>query len=88
MTNPEQESKRTKHTLTRRTLHYYWIATRNHLGLFLGLLASTIGFVGLLTYGNPYVMSLIVDRVSAGPVTSRRSSSSMCLVRHAVSSRT
>ncbi len=68
MTNPEQESKRTKHTLTRRTLHYYWIATRNHLGLFLGLLASTIGFVGLLTYGNPYVMSLIVDRVSAGPV--------------------
>lgn len=55
-------------TLTRRTLHYFWIATRRHLGLFLGLLASTIGFVGLLTYGNPYVMSLIVDRVSAGPV--------------------
>ncbi len=24
--------------------------------------------MGLLTYGNPYVMSLIVDRVSAGPV--------------------
>ncbi len=55
-------------TLTRRTLFYYWVATRKHLGLFLGLLASTIGFVGLLTYGNPYVMSLIVDRVSAGPV--------------------
>ena len=57
-----------KGTLTRRTLFYYWVATRKHLGLFLGLLASTIGFVGLLTYGNPYVMSLIVDRVSAGPV--------------------
>ncbi len=53
---------------TRRTLHYYWIATRKHLGLFLGLMASTIGFVGLLTYGNPYVMGLIVDRVSAGRV--------------------
>ncbi len=31
-------------------------------------MASTIGFVGFLTYGNPYVMGLIVDRVSAGPV--------------------
>ncbi len=31
---------------------------------------STIGFVGFLTYGNPYVMSLIVDRVSAGSVAS------------------
>lgn len=57
-----------KHSTTSRTLHYYWIATRNHLGLFITLLAATIGFVGLLTYGNPYVMSLIVDRVAAGSV--------------------
>ncbi len=61
-------AKESERTLTRRTLHYFWVATRRHLGLFLGLLASTIGFVGLLTYGNPYVMSLIVDKVSAGPV--------------------
>ena len=58
-----------KPSLTRRTLHYYWQATRNHLGLFWLLIATTIGFVGLLTYGNPYVMSLIVDRISAEPVT-------------------
>lgn len=63
-----QKAPSSKGTLTRRTLFYFWVATRKHLGLFLGLLASTIGFVGLLTYGNPYVMSLIVDRVSAGPV--------------------
>ncbi len=57
-----------KQSLTRRTLHYYWIATRKHLGLFVTVILSTIGFVGFLTYGNPYVMSLVVDRVSAGPV--------------------
>ncbi len=67
-TGTAKDGSEPKGTLTRRTLHYYWIATRKHLGLFLGLLASTIGFVGLLTYGNPYVMSLIVDRVSAGAV--------------------
>lgn len=54
-----------------RSLHYYWLATRNHLGLFVALVASTIGFCGFLTYGNPYVMSLIVDRISADPGGSR-----------------
>ena len=57
-----------KQSLTRRSLHYYWLATRNHLGLFVALVASTIGFCGFLTYGNPYVMSLIVDRIAAEPV--------------------
>ncbi|MCI2242371.1 ABC transporter ATP-binding protein [Adlercreutzia faecimuris] len=55
-------------SLTRRTIHYYWQATRRHLGLFVLLIATTVGFCGLLSYGNPYVMSLIVDRVSAEPV--------------------
>ncbi len=53
---------------TWRTLHYYWAVTRKHLGLFVLLIASTIGFVALLTYGNPYVMSQVVDRVSEGAV--------------------
>ena len=53
---------------TWRTLHYYWAVTRKHLGLFVLLIASTIGFVALLTYGNPYVMSQVVDRVSEGSV--------------------
>ena len=59
-----------RQSLTMRSLHYYWLATRNHLGLFVALVASTIGFCGFLTYGNPYVMSLIVDRISAAPVGS------------------
>lgn len=65
-----RSNTREKQSLTRRTLHYYWIATRNHLGLFVTVVLATIGFVGFLTYGNPYVMSLIVDRVSQGSVPS------------------
>ena len=53
---------------SRRTLHYYWAVTRRHIGLFALLMTSTFLFVALLSYGNPYVMSLIVDRVSAGTV--------------------
>ena len=53
---------------TRRTLHYYWWATRRHLGFYIGMIVSTIGFGVLLSYGNPFVMSLIVDRISAEPV--------------------
>lgn len=54
---------------TRRTLHYYWQVTRKHKGLFWGLIVSTFLFVALLSYGNPYVMSLVVDRVSEGGVS-------------------
>ncbi len=53
---------------TKRTLHYYWQGTRKHFGLFSLLMVSTFLFVALLSYGNPYVMSLVVDKVSAGPV--------------------
>ena len=53
---------------TRRTLHYYWLVTRRHLGLYIAMVLSTVGYIALLSYGNPYVMSLIVDRISAGPV--------------------
>ena len=57
---------------TRRTLHYYWQVTRKHKGLFWGLIVSTFLFVALLSYGNPYVMSLVVDRVSEGGVSPDR----------------
>ncbi len=53
---------------TRRTLHFYWQVTKNHKGYFFGLMFCTFAFVALLTYGNPYVMSLIVDKVSQQPV--------------------
>lgn len=52
----------------RRTLHYFWAATRRHKGLFFGLIASSVLFSSLLTYANPFVMSLIVDKVGAAPV--------------------
>ncbi|MBO4365930.1 MAG: ABC transporter ATP-binding protein [Eggerthellaceae bacterium] len=55
-------------TTARRTLHFYWQATKRHLGLFVALVLATIGFGFLLTYANPYMMSLIVDRVAADPV--------------------
>lgn len=57
-------------TVTRRTLHYYWMVTRRHLGFFVGLIVSTFSYIALLSYGNPYVMSLIVDRVGESAVAS------------------
>lgn len=57
-----------KRSLARRTLYYYWQVTRKHLGLFVVLVISTIAFGMLLTYGNPYVMSRIVDKVSTTSV--------------------
>ena len=53
---------------TRRTLRYYWLVTRRHFGLFALLVFSTLFFGGFQTYMNPFVMGLIVDRVSAAPV--------------------
>ena len=61
-------SGKTTPSTTRRTLYFYWQVTKRHKGYFFGLLAATFAFVALLTYGNPYVMSLVVDRVSADPV--------------------
>lgn len=60
--------KKNNTSTTMRTLHYFWQATKKHLGLWIALIVATIGFCGLLSYGNPYVMSLIVDRISAEPV--------------------
>ena len=53
---------------SRRTLHYYWQVTKGHLGLFIGLVVATFSYIALLSYGNPYIMSLIVDRVGEGGV--------------------
>lgn len=66
----ESATKKSAASMTRRTLHYYWQVTRRHFGLFSFLMVSTFLFVALLSYGNPYVMSLIVDKVSADPVSS------------------
>ena len=58
-----------KNPVTRRTLHYYWKATKRHLGLFITLMATTAVYVALSSYANPLVMSMVVDRVAAEPVT-------------------
>lgn len=63
-----KNSRTGKQSIARRSMHYYWLATRKHFGLFLSLILSTVFFSSLLTYVNPYIMSLIVDRVSAEPV--------------------
>lgn len=52
----------------RRTLHYYGSVTKVQWPMFVLALASTLGFTLLLSYGNPYIMGLIVDRVSGDPV--------------------
>lgn len=60
--------KNKKQSTTSRSIYYYWQATRGHIGYFLGLVISTATFCGCMTYGNPYIMGLIVDRVSQGTV--------------------
>ena len=52
----------------KRTLHFFWQVTKKRPGIFLLGIVSTTGFVGLLTYANTYVMSLIVDRIQLGAV--------------------
>ena len=52
----------------RRTIHYFWMVTKKKLFFFWLDILSTFGYVGLLTYGNTYLMSRIVDRISQGNV--------------------
>jgi ATP-binding cassette subfamily B protein len=54
-------------SVTRRTLHHYWKVTRAHLGVFLLAVIATVGFTSLLSYANPYVMGLIVNKVTLEP---------------------
>ena len=65
---PHVQGAAKKQSTTRRTLHYYWLVTKKHMGYFVALMLSTFAFVALLSYGNPFVMSLIVDKVSEGSV--------------------
>lgn len=53
--------------VTRQTLRYYWSVTRKHWPWALGDLVSSLAFTFFLSYLNPYLIGLIVDRVSEGP---------------------
>ncbi|MCL1797842.1 MAG: ABC transporter ATP-binding protein/permease [Eggerthellaceae bacterium] len=55
-----------------RTVHYYWRVTRIQLPMFLFAILSTLGFVFFLSYANPFIVGLIVDRVSAEPVAAEQ----------------
>ena len=53
---------------TWRTLQRYWDVTRIQLPLFLANVAVTLGYVGFLTFANPYIVGEVVDIVGAGGV--------------------
>jgi ATP-binding cassette subfamily B protein len=59
-------SKPDKKSVILRTLHYYASPTVRHWPFFILALVSTIGFTVLLTFGSPYIVGLIVDRISEG----------------------
>jgi ATP-binding cassette subfamily B protein len=53
-----------------RTLHFHWLATKPQWPMFLLSILSTLGFVYFLSFGGPYVVALIIDKVSTTTVTS------------------
>lgn len=61
-----KEKKSEKRKLTRRTLYYYWQATKKHLGLFVtGILVTPI-VVACRTVLAPYFIADIIGKISAG----------------------
>ena len=62
----KKEKKGEKRKLTRRTLHYYWQATKKHKGLFVtGILVTPI-VVASRTVLVPYFTADIIGKISAG----------------------
>ena len=62
----KKEKKGEKRKLTRRTLHYYWQATKRHKGLFAtGILVTPI-VVASRTVLVPYFTADIIGKISAG----------------------
>jgi len=52
-------------SVTSRTLYYYWKVTLKAWPFFLLAIISTLAFIIFLTFVTPYIVGLIVDRVSA-----------------------
>ncbi len=63
-----KSSKASKSSVTRRTFHFYWAATRHHLPTFLLAVLSTLAFIGFLSFGNPWAVAQIVDKVGQGGI--------------------
>lgn len=52
----------------KRTLSRYWRVTAIQWPMFLLAIISTVGFVFFLSYGNPYLIGQVINKVSAGPI--------------------
>ena len=63
MTRKKRSDKR---KLTRRTLHYYWQATKNHIGLFVTGILVTPVVVASRTVLVPYFTADIIGKVADG----------------------
>jgi ATP-binding cassette subfamily B protein len=57
-----------KPSVVMRTLHFYGQVTVAQLPMFVLSLLSTLGFVFFLSFGNPYVVALIIDKVTTTTV--------------------
>ena len=55
-----------------RTLYYYWLATRAQWPMFILSVVATLAFVFFLSFANPYVIGLIVDKVAVTTITSQQ----------------
>ncbi|MDR1713522.1 MAG: ABC transporter ATP-binding protein/permease [Coriobacteriales bacterium] len=62
-----QQAER-KSSVILRTIAFYWQVTWAQWPMFLLALVTTLGFVFLLSFGNPYVVALVIDRVSGEAV--------------------
>ncbi|MDR1016178.1 MAG: ABC transporter ATP-binding protein/permease [Coriobacteriales bacterium] len=47
-----------------RTLQRFWQATKKRRASFVLALAATLGYVLLLTFANPYIVGLVVDKIA------------------------
>ena len=59
-----------KRSTVRRTLQRFWEVTREQTPIAVLSVITSAGYILLLTFANTYVMGLIVDRISAAPVSS------------------
>ncbi len=57
-------------SVTRRTIYYYWKVTVKHWPYFVLDILASVGYVFFLTFGNPLIISDIVDKISTETITS------------------
>lgn len=52
----------------KRTLQRYWSATAWQWPMFALAILATVGFVFFLSYGNPYLIGQVINKVTEGPI--------------------